>query len=63
MYSVAIMAETSENARNFILIADGVLKTIGRRYFSENARNSNFAQKEPENARKLTKIGKKLADF
>ena len=36
------MAEISENARNFILIADGVLETIGRRYFSESARNFIF---------------------
>ena len=50
------MAEISENARNYILIADEDFETIGRRYFSKNARNFTFGKKEPENARNLAKI-------
>ena len=62
-YSVAIMAEISENARNFILIADGVLEAIGRRYFSENARyfmSNAFCPKLPEISPKTDENGRIL---
>ena len=62
-YSVAIMAEISENARNFILIADGVLETIGRRCFSENARHFTLAKFSPKPPEIWPKLAKKGANF
>ena len=61
--SVAILAEISENARNFIQVADGNFRNFGHEIMAKNARNFTLAKFSPKTPEIWPKLAKKGANF